>query len=82
MEWIKAPTDQLGKEMVPLLCVVCATLKEIDIQRQADGGPSCHWVLESIEDETRCVRASEKCVAHTPMECFDFVGMYTCLEHS
>ena len=63
MEWIIAPTDQVGKDMVQLLCVVCATLKEIDIQRQADGGPSCHWGLESIEDYTRCVRANEKFVS-------------------
>ena len=82
MQWIKAPTDQLGKEMVQLLRVVCATLKEIDIQRQADGGPLCYCILESIEDYTGCVRANEMFVSQTPMECFDFVGMYTRLEHS
>ena len=42
--------------MVQLLRVVCATLKEMDIQCQAHGGRSCYWVLESIEDYTRCVR--------------------------
>ena len=65
--------DQMGREMVKLLRVVCAT--------QAEGGPSCYWILDSIEEYTKCVRANEKFVSQTPMECLDFVSMYTHLEH-
>ena len=68
--------------MVQLLQVVCDTLKEIDIQRQAEGGPSCFWIMDGIEDYTKCVTANEKFVSQTPLECFHLVGMYTRLEHS
>ena len=54
MEWVKAPTYQVGKEMVRLLQVVCARLKETNIQHQVEGGPSWYWIVGSIEDYTMC----------------------------